>query len=92
MYNIIFQDGVESVFPNVSIVLRMFLTVMLTNCSGERLFSQLKRIKNEQRKKISQERLGSLSSLCIESEMLREMQFDDIVPEFARQQSRKKFF
>ena len=70
----------------------MFLTLMVTNCSGERSFAQLKKINNEQRNAIGLERLGSLSLLCIESEILREMQFDDIVPEFARQQSRKKFF
>lgn len=92
MYNIIFQDGIESVFPNVSIVLRMFLTLMVTNCSGERSFSQMRRIKNEQRTAIGQERLGSLSLLCIESDILREIQFDDINSEFARQKSRKKFF
>lgn len=92
MYNIIFQDGIESVFPNVSIVLRMFLTLMVTNCSGERSFSQMRRIKNEQRTAIGQERLGSLSLLCIESDILREIQFDDIISEFARQKSRKKFF
>lgn len=92
MYNIIFQDGIESVFPNVSIVLRMFLTLMVTNYSGERSFSQMRRIKNEQRTAIDQERLGSLSLLCIESDILREIQVDDIISEFARQKSRKKFF
>ena len=45
MYNIIFQDGIESVFPNVSIMLLMFLTLMVTSCSGERSLSHLKRIK-----------------------------------------------
>jgi hypothetical protein len=73
MYNIIFQDGIESVFPDVSIVLRLLLTLMVTNCSGERSFSQLKRIKNEQRTAIGQERLGSLSLLCIESDILRKI-------------------
>jgi hypothetical protein len=92
LYNVIFQDGIESVFPNVAIVLRMFLTLMVTNCSGERSFSQLKRIKNELRTTIAPERLGSLSLLCIESEILRELKFEDIVSEFARQKSRKKFF
>lgn len=32
-------------FPNVEIALRIFLSMMVTNCSGERSFSKLKRIK-----------------------------------------------
>src|SRR5436190_796210 len=45
-YKIIINDKFQTVFPNIEISLRMFLTLMITNCSGEQSFSQLKRIKN----------------------------------------------
>ena len=45
LYGIIIKDGIKSAFPNVEVVLRMFLSLMVTNCTGERSFSQLKRIK-----------------------------------------------
>ena len=70
----------------------MFLTLMVTNCSGERSFSQLKRIKNELEPSVAQERLGSLSLMCIECDILRELKFDDIISKFARQKARKKLF
>ena len=92
MYDEIFQTGIQGVFPNVEIVLRMFLTIMPTNCSGERSFSQLKRIKNELRTTMLQERLSSLSLLCIECDVMRKLKYHDIVEEFALQKSRKKFF
>ena len=49
MYKLIKENGLESAYPNVNIVLRIHLSLMVTNCSGERSFSKLKRVKNEQR-------------------------------------------
>lgn len=48
LYESLIRDNLASVFPNVEIALRIFLTLMITNCSTERSFSKLKRIKNEQ--------------------------------------------
>lgn len=87
-----FQDKIELVFPNVSAILRLFLCLMVTNCSGERSFSQLKRIKNELRATMSQEKLSALSIMCIESDKLRSISFDDVINDFAFGKSRKKLF
>ena len=65
---IVLQDQIRSVFPNLDIAFRIFLTFMLTNVSAERSFSRLKRIKNPYRTTMTQERLDSLSLLCIESD------------------------
>ena len=35
LYTVIFEDKVKSVFPNIESVLRLFLSLMVTNCSGE---------------------------------------------------------
>lgn len=92
LYQVIFNDHVQSAFPNVEAILRMFLSMMITNCHGERSFSQLKRIKKEFRTTISQDKLCSLSVMCIESDKLRSLSFDDILSDFAVAKARKKLF
>ena len=42
----IVENGLQSTFPNVETVLKLFLCMMTTNCTGERRFSTLKRVKN----------------------------------------------
>ena len=92
LYNSLVEDKIQSVFPNVEITLRIFLTLMITNCSAERSFSQLKRIRNTQRTTMCQDRLDALSLLCIEADMLRRVSFEEIIKDFAIRKSRKKLF
>ena len=56
------------------------------------LVSQLKRIKNELRATISQEKLSALSIMCIESDKLRRISFEDTIHDLAFGKSRKKMF
>ena len=88
LYDIIVQDQIRSVFPNLDTAFRIVLTFMLTNVSAERSFSQLKRIKNPHRTTMGQERLDSLSLLCIEADVLRSVDFDDVIKDFAFAKSR----
>ncbi|KYN30170.1 hypothetical protein ALC57_00366 [Trachymyrmex cornetzi] len=92
LYQIIFKDKLNLAFSNVEATLRLFLSLMVTNCSGERLFSGLKRLKNELRTTMLQEKLSDLAILCIEAEKLRTLSFDNIIDDFAKLKSRKKFF
>ena len=46
LHNLIKSDKLEETFSNVEFATKIFLCLMVTNCSGERSFSQLKRIKN----------------------------------------------
>ena len=46
MYKDIINNSLKSVFPNVEIMLRMFLSLMIYNATGERYFYKLKLIKN----------------------------------------------
>lgn len=82
----------QSVFPNVETIFRIFLTLMISNCSGERSFSRLKRVKNECRASMLQRKLCSLSILYIESDKLRTLSFEDIVTDFAIRKARKRMF
>jgi len=90
LYDIIVQDQIRSVFPNLDTAFRIFLTFMLTNVSVERSFSQLKRIKNPYRTTMGQERLDSLSLLCIEADVLRSVDFNGVIKDFAFAKSRKR--
>ena len=67
---------------------------MITNCTAELSFSQLKRLKNNLRTTVDQDKLESLSLplLCIEADILRKISFDEVLKEFAMVKARKKMF
>ena len=60
LYDVIIKDQIFIVFLSTETALRIFMTLMVTNCSGERSLSQLKRIKNELRTTMLQAKLSSL--------------------------------
>ena len=90
MYNIVSQTGIRETFPNVEIALRIYLSLFVTNCSGERSFSTLKRVKNYLRTTMGDERLNTLSLLSIESDLMRSIDFKDIIADFAAMKARKE--
>lgn len=84
------KECLKSTFPNIEVSLRIFLSMMVTNCSGERSFSALKFLKNEHRNSMLNPRLNFLSLMFIESDVLDNVSFDDIIRDFAHERSRKK--
>ena len=79
----------EQTFPNVEIMLHIYLSMMVSNCSGERTFSKMGIIKSVLRSTMGQQRLNMLSSMSIERDVLRAIDFDDVVDDFARMKARK---
>jgi len=73
MYHLITENALEGCFPNTEIALSVYLTIMVTNCTGERSFSKLRRIKDAQRSTMSQNRLNNLTLMSIEYELLRKL-------------------
>ena len=71
------KDNIVCAFPNIEINLHISLSLMVTNCSAERSFPQLKKKTN--RTTTRQEKLDSLSLLMIEADLLRKIDFDDII-------------
>ena len=88
LYKLIIDKRVKCSFPNVQIALRMYLILMVTNCSGERSFSKLK-YKNRLRTTMTNERVTHLSLMSIEYDILRDTDFDDLIPDFAQPKGRK---
>jgi hAT family C-terminal dimerisation region len=90
IYSRLKKDKLQATFPNIEIALRIFLSMMVTNCTAERSFSKLKLIKNDLRSRMNQERLNCLSLMSIESNVLESIDFSDIVREFAERKTRKR--
>ncbi|OWR50651.1 repressor of the inhibitor of the protein kinase [Danaus plexippus plexippus] len=76
-------------FPNVEIAYRIFMTLAVTNCSAERSFSCLKRVKNFLRSTMTANRLNSLAILCIESDVPQRLDCEDLIDQFAIQKVRR---
>ena len=87
--SLIHNEDLESTFPNVSIALRMFLCLMISNCSGERSFSRMALVKNKLRSTMTDDRLSALELLSVESDCLDNVSFSDIIDKFASAKSRK---
>lgn len=87
MLKTIIDYGLSSVFPNVYVALKLFLTLPVSNCEGECSFSLMARVKNELGSKMCR-RLNSLSLMAIECDLVRELGYDDAVEEFSLRKSR----
>ena len=92
LYKGIHENKMKTTFPNISIAFRIFLTMMVTNCTSERSFSKLKQIKIDLRNATKQQRLNSLSLINIEYEVLDNIDFDNLIDDFARAKARRKTF
>lgn len=90
MYKLMLENNIKDCFPNVEVTLRMYLTLMVTNCSAERSFSKLKLIKNRLRTSILEDRLNFLALLSIESDILRQINHEDIISTFINIKLRRK--
>lgn len=82
----------ELLFPNVCIAIRLFCTLPVSVAGAERSFSALKRIKNYNRSTMGQERLCGLTTLAMEADLTRSVDFSDIIEDFANNKARKMIF
>ncbi|KAF7701752.1 hypothetical protein C0J45_23158, partial [Silurus meridionalis] len=87
--NFILKRNLESVFPNVVVALRVFLTLPVTVASAERSFSKLKLINNYLRSTRDQDRLSHLALISFEHKVARSTPFDEIIEKCASMKSRR---
>lgn len=88
----IYENNLLSTFPNLTIIVRIFLTLPVTVATGERSFSKLKIIKNYLRSSMTQDRLSALAMLSIEHEVCATLNTKDIVKKFSEMRARKICF
>ena len=86
------KNNFSTPFPNIYILLRHYLTLPVTNCTGERSFSHLKRIKSTLGSTQTQERLNDLTLLNIECDLLQKLDFYEIIDAFSSAKCRKRCF
>lgn len=82
----------DAIYPNMNLIFKICLCMPATNCSAERSFSKLKRIKDYVRNTTEQDRLDALAVLCVESEITVSLNYDSIIQNFADMKVRKKNF
>ncbi|KAL4152988.1 hypothetical protein QTP88_000821 [Uroleucon formosanum] len=89
LYKFILENGFIDIYPNIGISLRMLLSTPVSNCSAERSFSALKRIKNYLRSNTEEKRLTSLAVLYIGSEVMQGVDYSEVIRSFAEQKARR---
>uniref|UniRef100_A0A8D0BQ35 HAT C-terminal dimerisation domain-containing protein n=1 Tax=Salvator merianae TaxID=96440 RepID=A0A8D0BQ35_SALMN len=88
----IVKYSLENSVPNIVILLQIFLTIAVSVATCERSFSKLKLIKNYLRSTMSALRLRNLAILSIEQQLSEEINFDDVISDFADRKARKVRF
>ncbi|MCY3927482.1 MAG: DUF4371 domain-containing protein [Acidobacteria bacterium] len=89
LLNAIYSKGIENIFPQVCIALRIFVSIPVSVAGGERSFSKLSLVKSCIRSTMLQERLSALVMLSAERELAKTLDYNDIINSFAVQKSRK---
>jgi len=88
-FQYLIRNELVEVFPNVLIAYRMYLSLLITTCSGERSFSKLKRLKSCTRSTMGQGSLQSLAILYVEHALARKIKYDKSISDFADKKSRR---
>lgn len=79
-------------FPNLSTVLKLFITLPVSVASGERSFSKLKLTKTYLRNTMTQKRLNNLLIISIEKDISLGLDLFEVVDEFSKLKARKVIF
>lgn len=88
------MNGLDSIYEEVTKLLRLVLTIPTTTASSERSMSTLKRIKTYLRNSMNNSRLSCLNSLAIEKQLLGELTsepafIEHIIDIFAEKKKRR---
>ncbi|KAH9360670.1 hypothetical protein HPB48_004802 [Haemaphysalis longicornis] len=78
-----------NMFPNLYTALRMYLSIPVANCESERSFSKLSLIKKRLCSNRLDDKLNSLAIMSIESDLVRELSFEQTTWDFAKAKARK---
>ena len=79
-----------SIYPNLSTLYHIFLTLPISSAGAERSFSRLKLIKSYLRPTMTEERLSGLALLSIERQFATELDYDKVMDYFAKMKPRRK--
>uniref|UniRef100_A0A452GX58 DUF4371 domain-containing protein n=1 Tax=Gopherus agassizii TaxID=38772 RepID=A0A452GX58_9SAUR len=77
-----------SIYPNLSRLYHIFLTLPISSAVAERPFSRLKLIKSYLRSTMGEDRLSGLALLSIERQLATEVDYNKVIDNFARMKFR----
>ncbi|XP_072156846.1 uncharacterized protein [Bemisia tabaci] len=89
LYKFLYDSNVLEIYPNVDIALRMILATPVTNCSGERSFSTLRRVKNYLQSMMRMARLTGLGPFTIEQRITSQIDKEDVIDDFANKKQER---
>lgn len=92
MLDYVYKENILDTYPNLTIALRLLLSLPVTVASGERSFSSLKRLKTYLRSTMSQDRLSALAVISIEHDITKTLDIDSVITKFAEAKARKVRF
>ena len=76
-------------YPFANIAYRILLTIPVTVASAERSFSKLKLLKSYMRSTMTQERLGGLTTIALENDILEKINYKDMIEDFISRNTRR---
>ncbi|ESO93165.1 hypothetical protein LOTGIDRAFT_80925, partial [Lottia gigantea] len=85
----IIQNTMETAFPNLTILYKIFLTIPVSSAASERSLSRLKLIKNYLRSTMAEVRLSNLSLINIERNFAKDVDFDKVIQTFSMMKKRR---
>uniref|UniRef100_H2ZW52 DUF4371 domain-containing protein n=1 Tax=Latimeria chalumnae TaxID=7897 RepID=H2ZW52_LATCH len=83
LLNKIYEKGLQSVFPQTCVVLRIFVSILISVSEGECSFSKLALIKNCLQSTMGQDRISALVMLSTEHDIARSLNYDSVINAFA---------
>ena len=84
------QKDLKNTFQQIKRVIKLYLTIPISTCEGERCFTVLKLIKSFLRTKMTNERLSDLALLKIANDV--SINYEDIINAFANVKNRQLAF
>jgi len=79
-----------SIYPNLSTLYHIFLTLPITSAVAERSFSRLQHIKSYLRSTMGEDRLSGLALVSTERQLATEVDYNKVIDNFARMKPRRK--
>ena len=89
LLNLIHKRGLQNIFPQTCIALRIFITMPVSVAKGERSFSKLAIVKNHLRSSMGQDPLSSLVLLSCEHDLAKALNYDSLIDTFASARARR---
>ncbi|KAK9683264.1 hypothetical protein RND81_10G127500 [Saponaria officinalis] len=87
-----FLKRLKDCYPNIWIAYRIIFTIPVSVASAERSFSKLKLIKSYLRSTMSQDRLNGLAMISIERDMVKHLDYESLMNDFAEKKANRVIF